>query len=128
MSELLKPLKYVGLVVVLGAGAVACSGSEKQDSSESATVTTLPTGSVSVHAEYFANGTRKLLFSGDGSKYQSPIFEFCDGPDLVEQADVAYTDLTNPTLRSVNHPACDDGQLTPEDFVAPQVAQGPTPR
>ncbi len=71
------------------------------------------------------NGTRILLFSNMG-KYAA-ILEFCDGPDLVEQTQWSTGGSGNDIERSPNHPACDDGKLTPEDFASDAAAPTPTP-
>lgn len=57
---------------------------------------------------YYSNGTRSLVI-WNTNRIAGYVVEACDGRDLV---DYSYSDLE----RSVDHPACLDGQLTPSDF------------
>jgi hypothetical protein len=63
---------------------------------------------------YYANGTRWTDFENDGGALGGS-FEWCEGADLVAQT-TTYYNSGNSRERSVAHPACADGKLTPEDF------------
>lgn len=65
---------------------------------------------------YFANGTRLIEFVNTPNRADySPILQVCDGPDLLEQSE-QYGQGAPGSDRSVDHKACQDGKLTPEDF------------
>lgn len=65
---------------------------------------------VSADIEYFDNGTRLTIYN-KGMTYQTRIVTFCDGPDLMDQN--VYGGAPE---RSQDHPACDDGKVTAQDF------------
>ena len=80
---------------------------------------------ITYQTKYFDDGTRLIKFSGqevhspDYGYTPNDIYEFCDGRDLVEET-LTYVggngELPESLSRSVNHPACADGKLTPSDF------------
>ncbi len=74
---------------------------------------------ISVEAVYHENGTRTLRYINDDD-YYADLFQICDGRDLLEQTAEhgmrADGRSGNAPERSVGHPACADGILTPQDF------------
>lgn len=77
------------------------------------------TESPTIEAEYFANGTRQPSYKNiHHDRPYAHIYQVCDGPDLLEQSDNAYRS-GNAIFRTINHPACADGKLAPEDFAIP---------
>lgn len=89
------------LVVALSLGAAACgsrTGSE---------VVSRENVEPSISVSYLEDGTRY-------TETRSGNFtSFCDGNDLVD----AYNGRNGGGIsRTFNHPACEDGKLTPEDF------------
>ncbi|MCA9349325.1 hypothetical protein KC878_04280, partial [Candidatus Saccharibacteria bacterium] len=59
-----------------------------------------------------------LSFFNDQENY-ADIIEFCDGNDLVEQTALSTYGsgaAGNAIARTIDHPACLDGMLTPSDF------------
>ena len=101
--EILTGLRNVGLSAVL-IGSAACGTS----SGESGPPTTMP-GQVEVSNRWGEDGSRRYTVSGGGLGVT--FLTECDGPDMVEVNINAGT-----VERSVGHPACADGRLTPEDF------------
>lgn len=73
-------------------------------------------GVPAIEAEYLPNGNRLLKYTND--RRYTDILQVCDGVDLLEQT-ARYSDAGQAPSRSVNHPACADGRLTPEDFQLP---------
>ncbi len=69
-------------------------------------------------AEYLPNGNRLITYRNDELGEYSDILQSCDGLDLLEQTDDNGRS-GNASSRSVDHPACEDGRLTPEDFKLP---------
>jgi hypothetical protein len=68
---------------------------------------------------YLKDGSRITSYGQDGL---SNVLAHCDGKDMVERVDHfdnGYDGSGNGIERSVNHPACADGMLTPEDFKIP---------
>ena len=100
--------RIVGLITVASLGLAACGSS----GSSSTEVTHESNQDNSITYKYFDNGTRTINFSDD---YYATILDFCDGPDLVEQTKWD-SHAGNNVTRSVDHPACKDGRLDPEDF------------
>ena len=128
MSEFLRRTKVVTLAVAMGLGASACGGGDSAEAQSSVRHESKPHSSGLTHdTQYYPDGTRILRFGGqrdvDGYATYIPtdVYEFCDGRDLVEVPIVYHLDNTGLASRSPNHPACDDGKLTPADFrLSPQ--------
>lgn len=71
-----------------------------------------------IEAEYYSSGARIVRYVDETGLY-ADILQVCDGDDLLEQTEfvkVGYGAGGAASDRSVNHPACDDGVLTREDF------------
>lgn len=71
-----------------------------------------------IEAEYLPNGNRIISYDHDNRKYAN-ILQVCEGRDLLEQTSALGKTSGNAIFRSVGHPACEDGMLTPEDFEIP---------
>ncbi len=86
------------------------SGSANDSSNDYIEVTTGNSDS-GVRYVYYEDGTRATQ-SYDRYRILSLVFARCEGKDLIETSgglkDGAYD-------RSVDHPSCQDGRLTPED-------------
>ncbi len=130
------PKKAIALTMILGLGLTACSSEGKKDPPakphNSKPAPTVP----NVQVKYFANGSRELVMTAinksgaiDGKEgidvygfsAVTDIFQFCDGPDLVEETE-GFTEndgntIANGLARSVSFPGCADGRLTPSDFL-----------
>lgn len=102
--------------IALGTSVLAftgCSGQEYTATDVTTTTYEAPTLESSSEASelngdamYYSDGVREIKLY---DKSNTTILQFCDNLDLVE--------LYNGTLeRSVQHPACIDHKLTPEDF------------
>ena len=121
------------LIAALGMGA--CSSSSPAGSSEKAAASASPTSPASVDTKSEAGDEKDFVvrntYTGAGHRitvytsedYGTTIersYAYCDGPDLVER-DSGYLGGSS-TMRSVAHPACADGKLTPSDFKLQQRA------
>jgi hypothetical protein len=113
-----RPLRTLGLAVATGAAAIAlvsCGGEATDAQSFTATDTIKEAG---VEHTYYDDGSRLTEYTDEAGDY-SDVWAYCDGPDMVEQT--AYNGgykaaAGNAQTRSVAHPACADGKLTPSDF------------
>lgn len=92
-------------------GLASCGASE--DTSHNAVETESIQGP-RVTQTYFDDGSRLTDYKNDNEDY-SDVFSYCDGLDLVDQTSYNYKS-GNAIDRSVAHPACADGKLTPADF------------
>lgn len=83
---------------------------------------------ITVSTQYYSDGTRMLRYhgtatteNGAGYDFPSDVFEFCDGPDLVEQTLGTQNFPAGSMNRISNYHGCvDDGKLTKRDFVLPK--------
>lgn len=123
-TEALRPSRSRVVLATLAATtalfATACAGEESSDGDyqEAGGKTK---SEITISKEIFADGIRVIDF--ENSNF-GDIYQFCDGPDLVEQ--VEYVDgynagAGNSMTRSVDHLACSDGTLTATDFQLPEV-------
>jgi len=122
--EQLSKLRTPGAMVLAALSFVALSGCADTQYPEGFTPVesselTGENGRVVAEATYFDNGTRQLTVSAWKSNIESAqarlevistVNQFCDGNDLVEVS------TTSSVSRSVEHKACEDGMLTPDDF------------
>lgn len=125
-STILRTTTATGLAI-LGLGLSACgqSSSEEAPSPTKSETTaklvyTLSEGKqsgVKITEEFYPkDGTRAILYKGDGAYFQE-IYSFCDGIDLVDET---FSSTGASSIeRSVGHVACSDGKLTPADFQLP---------
>lgn len=95
-------LSLAGLLAIGG-----CGGEAENNTDE------IQEGEIEREITYYDDGSRKIDFDNDDV---TTIFEFCDGQDLVEATQVESYGGASSIERSVDHAACDDGMLTPEDF------------
>jgi hypothetical protein len=109
-------LRKTAAVVLLGISSLtlfAC-GDNETDNQPNRTDSVEQTG---VNHIYFDDGSRLTEYR-DSDNY-ADIKSFCDGHDLVDQTEFKK-DIKkaagNSVERSVGHPACTDGVLTPSDF------------
>ena len=65
-----------------------------------------------ITAKYFEDGTRLLVLPENFYD----VLQFCDGMDLVDVSSSTYVEAGSSVARTINHPACADGRLTPSDF------------
>ncbi len=94
----------------------ACGGYEDENSSTDRVESATPSNGDDIYIEavYHQNGTRTLRYRNQEYLY-ADIFQTCDGKDLLEQTE-DFGKSGNAPERSVGHPACADGVLTPQDF------------
>lgn len=77
----------------------------------------------SFSVEYYENGTRNVGITTDGYSFfsQQNLIEWCDGGDKYSLFSGDDGKAGGAGLEiSTEHPACEDGQLTPEDFALPR--------
>ena len=111
MEKLIYSKRSMG--IALGAALLAftgCAGESSSNPAERITESTSDDRNVDAITTYYEDGSRTVQIR-DGLK--ATINQFCDGNDLVEIYDRALD-------RSVDHAACEDGKLTPADFVLKQ--------
>lgn len=126
---------------IVAAGLVACLGlmacSDNSESKSRHSVPTVP----KIQVKYFSDGSRELITSGlnvsdeintgegldnnTGYSGLTDIFQFCDGPDLVEQTKgwTSNEVISTSISRSVDYRGCADGRLTPSDFTPRSSAE-----
>ncbi len=117
MKETLRqPRNLLRLMMLSGAILVAACGSDEEAITDSEPSTA---NQVTIETKYFPNGARLISYSNDNGQF-ADRFQHCDGLDLTEQTELfgpRYDGASgNAIVRSVGHPACADGVLTPEDF------------
>ncbi|MCA9331606.1 hypothetical protein KC968_01550 [Candidatus Saccharibacteria bacterium] len=106
------------LALCISAVAVTACGGNAEPERDNGVIETVDQTSVS-HT-YFEDGSRLTEYK-DADNY-APILSHCDGRDLVDQTNFAkapYKGAGNAIDRAVDHPACADGRLTPDDFIIP---------
>lgn len=96
-------LSLAGLLAIGGCGGEA----ENNNTDE------IQEGGIEREITYYDDGSRQIDY--DHADFTT-VFEFCDGQDLVEETQVESYGGASDIERSVDHAACDDGMLTPEDF------------
>lgn len=110
------------LIAAVGMIGLASCGSSTQEETLNKTPTPeakkAPNiGEREVTAVYFSDGSREIKI-GDNDYVDT--YSYCDGVDLVEQTEIyepSHESAAGGSIsRSVNHPACADGSLTPQDF------------
>jgi hypothetical protein len=133
--DILDRRAFIPLFIAIALGASACGGnsSKKSEQGDVNKVTRSAredgnSKAPSIEVTYYPNGTRSINIkqtdsTETGVGYGNPtanlvVIQECDSGDLVE-ANVEYSDSsTSDTYqRTPNYPACDNGTLTPEDFV-----------
>lgn len=94
-----------------------CGSYEDENSSTDRVESANPSNGEDIYLEavYHQNGTRTLRYRNQDYSY-ADIFQACDGKDLLEQTE-DFGKSGNAPERTVDHPACADGVLTPDDFV-----------
>jgi hypothetical protein len=120
MFEKLNKPELAVLSVAVALGASACGSSKPAEAVKSASN---PQGSGLVYeVTYFPDGSRRLKPSGDNSFDLSPIRQWCDGGNLEQQTEASSNGShsygeASPTSMSPNDSKCEDGKLTPSDFI-----------
>lgn len=116
----------IALPVAMAISLVACSSEgepvEDQGVEEPRTEVAVP-GELFDITIFFEDGVMATVIDTGNHYSTGSIKSFCNGTDLVEYSNV---DRGGGMSRSVNHPACDDGTLTPDDFPSPEQLANPT--
>lgn len=100
--------RFIAVGTLSALGLTACGAEPSADS-----VDQKAEKKVGVHYTYTTDGKRLSRFSGP--EYLTDVVAFCDGDDLVEITERSRYG-GGSIERSTSHQACEDGQLTPEDF------------
>ena len=103
----------LALVTALGLGSLGLAACGEAPENKDVTIEMKGNGNVS--HQYLDDGSRITKIHGRFSD----TLAYCDGDDLVEQTHhhkYMNSGSGNAIARSVDHPACDDGRLSPEDF------------
>lgn len=112
--EILRPkTKVAGLILVLGIGAAACGGNDQPSPQR---VEIKVEGRFSVKDSY-QDGQRQTEIQNSNDSWIGEVYSYCDGTDLLDVMDAGRGGSTD---RTVDHPACNDGQLKPEEFRVPR--------
>jgi hypothetical protein len=117
--ELLRQRRIAtSLTLIAGALSIAGCGEAAQVSTDKSTKPKNPPEAISY--KYTDDGKRIATYN-DGvngvleGHWMQSIYSFCEGNDLLDQLG-AWDTAGGSISRSPNHPACDDGRLTAEDF------------
>lgn len=121
-----RKFRQISTVLMLSLGLAACA---KGAPTESAPTPTPIKPDLRVTHKYTPSGKR--ITSIEDTLDRRPqiadlvvgrtIISYCDGQDLIDiDAGTAYYNPDDIYERTLNHPACSDGKLTPEDFTVPK--------
>jgi hypothetical protein len=114
--ERLSTRRIATVAVPLALLLAGCGSYEDENSSTDRVESANPSNGEDIYLEavYHQNGTRTLRYGNQDFSYAN-IFQVCDGKDLLEQTE-DFGKSGNAPERSVDHPACADGVLSPDDF------------
>lgn len=112
-------LRKTAAAILLGVSslAIASCGGSAESATDSAAKKIDTIEQSGAQYTYFDDGSRMTIYQ-DEDNY-ADVLSFCDGRDLVDQTEfMTYFEkgAGNSIERSVDHPACADGKLTPDDF------------
>jgi hypothetical protein len=112
--EILKPkARVAGLILVLGIGAAACGDNDQPSTPR---IEREIEGRFSVNDSY-QDGQRQTEIQNSDDAWIGEVYSYCDGNDLLDVMDAGTGGSTD---RTVDHPACNDGKLKPEEFRIPK--------
>lgn len=116
-KDALRTFALGSALALSGLALSACSSDEYGNEPDNSTLAETTSGNAISH-EYRQDGTRLTAIDD----LFSSVLAYCDGHDLIEQTRhyKRYDSGSGNSIeRSVEHPACIDGRLTPEDFKIP---------
>lgn len=116
----LRPFATAGtLTFLLGACGGSVPAKAEATKTPEAVAQKAAKNALDIKAEYLPNGSRILHYTGEEAFRYADILQVCVGVDMVSQTQSANYGGGNIVDIQAAYKPCQDGKLTPEDFVLP---------